>query len=345
LPTSATEPPRTSPGRAVVAAAAAVALLVAAVCVAAGLGAGNALQTTELAQEAQKPMSVEALEKNVASLTRLLSKASSRAERDDLAEQQAKSKLDSEKAALSSSLSKAAKKGAASKTKAAVKEEGVLEKAFEKATAKATSAQQSSHKLKLKLNKQVEALATAQIHQHDAPKKGEGRVFDAGMDPVDHAADPEMTAKAGGGGPLGIAEPKAKMTEGTSELLALHHKLAALTSTLDQMKQAEDKLKHFANVGASLLQLPKVQAAIKQSLSDKNVKIAQEIASSLNTTWTGGDEVPPEVIASVAIATDEANSEDGVPPLNFTAPEIGDDVAKVLAQAEAEIEIEKKNSK
>ena len=178
-------------------------------------------------------MSVEALEKNVASLTRLLSKASSRAERDDLAEQQAKSKLDSEKAALASSLSKVAKKGAAAKTQAAVKEEGDLEKAFEKATAKATSAQQASHKLKLKLNKQVEALATAQIHEHDAPRKSNGKVFDAGMDPVDHAADPEMAAKAGSGGPLGIAEPRAKMTEGTSELLALHHKLAALTSTLD----------------------------------------------------------------------------------------------------------------
>jgi len=48
LPTSASEPPRSSSGRAAVAAAAAVALLVAAVCVAAGLGAGNALQTTEL---------------------------------------------------------------------------------------------------------------------------------------------------------------------------------------------------------------------------------------------------------------------------------------------------------
>lgn len=55
--------------------------------------------------------------------------------------------------------------------------------------------------------------------------------------------------------------------------------------------------------------------------------------------------MPPEVIASVAIATEEANSDDGLPALNFTAPEIGEDVARVLAQAEAEIEIEKKHSK
>ena len=41
------------------------------------------------------------------------------------------------------------------------------------------------------------------------------------------------------------------------------------------MKKAEDQLKKFANVGASLLQLPKVQAAIKQSLSTEDVKIAQ----------------------------------------------------------------------
>lgn len=55
--------------------------------------------------------------------------------------------------------------------------------------------------------------------------------------------------------------------------------------------------------------------------------------------------MPPEIIASVAIATDEANSKAGVPDLNFTAPAIGDEVAKVLAQAEKEIEIEKKMSK
>uniref|UniRef100_A0A7S0VWF9 Uncharacterized protein n=1 Tax=Hemiselmis tepida TaxID=464990 RepID=A0A7S0VWF9_9CRYP len=293
---------------------------------------------------AQAP-SVEALEKNVGRLTRLLNKASSKAERDEEAEQEAKSSLDKQRAALAAQGTKKLAKSAkgASTEDARV---GKLAGELHAATAKADAAEMATTSLKKQLNKQVEALADAQIRQHRSASGGEDFVAHV----VDHAAQPALAArmaKRQQSGVLGIAEPKlkgAEVPEGTSELSALHTRLAALTSTLAQLQDAEKKLQKFADVGASLLSMPGVQRAVKQSLSQKDVVIAQEIAKSLNVTFDANEDMTPEMVAEAAIAAEEAGSKEGVPHLNFTSQPLGDEVAATVAQAEKEIEIEKKNS-
>jgi len=319
-------------------------LLVAAVCVV-GFGAGGEGETALVQQAgaAQNP-SVETLEKNVGRLTRLLNKASSKAERDEEAEQEAKSTLDRQKEAVASKGTK--KLAKASKGASEDARVGKLAGELHAATAKADAAEMATASLKKQLNKQVEALADAQIQQHDSNMGGSDYVAHV----VDNAAQPALAAKLAKqqqSGVLGITEPKLKgamLPGGTSELAALHTRLSALTSTLAQLQEAEKKLQKFATVGASLLSMPGVQHAVKQSLSQKDVAIAQEIAKSLNVTFAANEDMSPEMVAEAAIAAEEAASKAGVPQLNFTAEPLGDEVAASVAQAEKEIEIEKKHS-
>jgi hypothetical protein len=58
-----------------------------------------------------------------------------------------------------------------------------------------------------------------------------------------------------------------------------------------------------------LLSLKKVRAALKQSLSENEVKIAEGVAKKLGSAWEAVPDLDPAVVAEVAVATAEKDQD------------------------------------
>jgi hypothetical protein len=81
----------------------------------------------------------------------------------------------------------------------------------------------------------------------------------------------------------------------------------------------------LAQIGAQLLRMPSVIKAVKQSLNLEEVGKAKQIADSLGEAWETPAPIDDAIVAQVAVATAEAESDkplldDGkTPAINATA--------------------------
>ena len=187
------------------------------------------------------------------------------------------------------------------------------------ATARATKAKAARKKLQSEPLKQLNQLAHQQVVAHEAAeKKGKGD------------ASKKTGAKAVGkgvrkAGAVGKADAKT-----------------------DMMKAVKGQESVLASMDAELLALPKVRAALTQSLNAKELKIADEVAKSLGAQFniTGIDDA---IMAEVAVAAAEKEQDmplqaDAVSPaLNFTAPPLADALLTDFEQAQKEVDIDKNN--
>ena len=172
------------------------------------------------------------------------------------------------------------------------------------ATARAKKAKAARKKLQSELLKQLNQLAHQQVVAHEAAVKKQGGAK-------------KMASKAVGKG--------ASKTGAAGEADA----------KADMVKAVEGQESVLAGMDAQLLALPKVRAALKQSLSAKELKIADEVAKSLGAQFniTGIDDA---IMAEVAVAAAEKEQDmplqaDAVSPaLNFTAPPLADRVKMQL---------------
>jgi hypothetical protein len=183
------------------------------------------------------------------------------------------------------------------------------------ATARADKAKAARKKMQSELLKQLNKLSQEQVVAHEAAVKAKG----------DAAKAVKAAAKGLKKGVAGKADARATM-----------------------IKSVQGQESVLASMDAQLLALPKVRAALKQSLNAKELKIADEVAKSLGAQFniTGVDDA---IVAEVAVAAAEKDADmplqaDAVSPaLNFTAPPLADDLLTGFEQAQKEVDIEKDN--
>jgi hypothetical protein len=129
-------------------------------------------------------------------------------------------------------------------------------------------------KLQRELDKDLAQLATNQITAHNE----------------------KVAAKAKGTEKLAMAKQIHKMAPSATHLK--REKSKGTTSPAG--KEAI-----FAEELHQLLSLKKVRAALKQSLSENEVKIAEGVAKKLGSAWEAVPDLDPAVVAEVAVATAE----------------------------------------
>jgi len=179
------------------------------------------------------------------------------------------------------------------------------------ATARADKAKAARKKLQSELLKQLNELSQEQVVAHEAAVK-KGDVLKAAAEGLKKGA-------------AGKADARATM-----------------------IKAVKGQESVLASMDAQLLALPKVRAALKQSLNAKELKIADEVAKTLGAQFniTGVDDA---IVAEVAVAAAEKDADmplqaDAVSPaLNFTAPPLADDLLTGFEQAQKEVDIDKAN--
>lgn len=192
--------------------------------------------------------------------------------------------------------------------------------------------------LQRRLDKAVNDLAKAQLLAFNLKEASEPKV-------VPHSAIAPSHAAAKGG------KPK-------SELAVLEGRAQALSDALGALKTLKSSAAvsgsqgelYLAELGQKLLGLPEVQKLLSQSLSAKDLEIAEQIAKSLGKNFSATDAVDPKIIAEVAIATAEQDA--GVPleadgkthVVNASSllPALSPELVAQAAQAAKEAEIEKK---
>ena len=198
-----------------------------------------------------------------------------------------------------------------------------IKDAIEAASKRADKAKAARKKLQQQLDKELNQLAQEQFAQHEAAANGKA---------------PAASTKKAATKPAAAAV-KGAVKKGAS--MGVAHKVGAQQT----MKEAEGAESILASMDVKTLELPKVRAALKQSLDANELKIADEVAKSLGAQMniTGVDEA---IVAEVAVATAEKEKdipllEDGeTPALNFTAPPLADALLKDFAQAQKEVDIE-----
>ena len=198
-----------------------------------------------------------------------------------------------------------------------------IKDAIEAASKRADKAKAARKKLQQQLDKELNQLAQEQFAQHEAAANGKA---------------PAASTKKAATKPAAAAV-KGAVKKGAS--MGVAHKVGAQQT----MKEAEGAESILASMDVKTLELPKVRAALKQSLDANELKIADEVAKSLGAQMniTGVDEA---IVAEVAVATAEKEKdipllEDGeTPALNFTAPPLADALLKEFEQAQKEVDIE-----
>lgn len=213
-----------------------------------------------------------------------------------------------------------------------------LQQQIADATKRAETAKAARKKLQTQLDKDLNKLANAQFKAHAAAPAVKAKGL--GTAKAKPAAAKPAAKNAPKAKPAARPAPEAKT--GVKARVT-----ARVTAKARALIQGQESV--LAGMEMEVLSMPKVRAALKQSLSSKELSIADEVAKSLGSqvNITGIDEA---ITAEAAVAAAEQDKdmpllEDGATPaLNFTAPPLADALLKDFEQAQVEVDIDKKHA-
>ena len=174
----------------------------------------------------------------------------------------------------------------------------------------ATSAEERRKSLQMKLDKAVNDLADAQLKAFDSKSavqaRLEAREALAQKRVAERQKKASLAKKAAAKAP---AKPQSK--DSKVDIASLERRVQALTGALEALQKLRASASesgpqgqtYLAQLGQRLITMPEVQKLLVQSLSSKDLWIAEQIAKSLGQNFTSNAPVDPKIMAEVCVGT------------------------------------------